>query len=367
MERRKPSIPFSHGSDRTGAAALNVTVGPPGLDLKRLSDFLEPNVSGLEGRLEAEVIEGGRSNLTYVVHDRARRWVLRRPPLAHVLPTAHDMKREWRIINALGPTGTPVPRGVAFCEDTSVIGAPFYLMEYLEGRVVRGRLPAGWPAEPDTGEAISAALVDALVRLHSVVPDDIGLADFGHPEGFLERQVERWWRQWEASKTRVLPAIDELRRRLESSVPAQGPSGIVHGDYRLDNVIFAPDDPGRIAAIVDWEMSTLGDPLCDLGLLLVYWVDNPDDPTAHGLAAAGATLQPGFYTRDRVIQEYTKRTDRDLSSLDWYVALGGYKLAIIAEGIHARFLMGATVGEGFERVGQMVPVLVEHALEALGG
>lgn len=327
-----------------------------------LRGFFERSVASTEGPLGADVIEGGRSNLTYVLHDRTRTWVLRRPPLAHVLPTAHDMKREWRIIKALGETGTPVPHCLAFCEDTDVIGVPFYVMDYVEGHVIRGQIPSAWPANEATGEAVSSALIDALTRLHCVLPDAIGLRDFGHPEGFLERQVRRWWKQWEASKTRELPTIDELHQKLESSVPAPTASGIVHGDYRLDNAIFAPDDPGRIAAIVDWEMATLGDPLCDLGLLLVYWVDDPRDPTARGLAGAGATLQPGFYSRDRIVQEYGQRSDRDLSNLDWYVALGGYKLAIIAEGIHARFLMGATVGEGFERVGQMVPTLVEQAL-----
>jgi aminoglycoside phosphotransferase (APT) family kinase protein len=341
------------------------TSDPPGVDTARLTAFFTREIDPLDGRLQAEVIEGGRSNLTYVLQGRARRWVLRRPPLAHVLPTAHDMRREWRVTRALGPTRTPVPNALAFCEDPAVIGAPFYVMEYVDGHVVRRALPEGWDPVAATGAAMSAALVESLVALHAVIPASVGLEDFGRPEGFLERQVGRWWKQWEASKTRELPAMDELHRRLTSSLPPPGDGCIVHGDYRLDNLIFSPQDPGRIAAVVDWEMSTLGDPLCDVGLLLVYWMDDPADPTMGGLGGGGATLLPGFYSRTEVAADYARRSGRDLSRLGWYVALGGFKLAAIAEGIHARYLMGKTVGEGFERIGGLVPVLVEQAIAGL--
>jgi aminoglycoside phosphotransferase (APT) family kinase protein len=336
---------------------------PPGLELTALRGFLSAHVGGLDGPLSAEVIAGGRSNLTYIVADGARRWVVRRPPLAHVLPTAHDMSREWRVMSALQGTGIPVPATVALCEDPSVIGAPFYVMEFVDGEVVRDRLPAAWPDTGETRRAMSAALVDVLLALHEVVPEEVGLADFGRPTGFLERQVRRWWTQWEASRTRELPAIDELHARLLAGIPEQTAPGIVHGDYRFDNVIFASDDPGRIAAVVDWEMSTIGDPLCDLGLLIVYWVDHPDDPAKGVHPGARGSLGAGFYGRDEVVAAYAARSTRDLTSLEWYVALGHYKLAIIAEGIHARFLMGMTVGEGFETMGPAVPLLVERALE----
>jgi aminoglycoside phosphotransferase (APT) family kinase protein len=336
---------------------------PPGLDLRALAAFLESHGVSIAGQLRAAVIAGGRSNLTYTVTDGARHWVVRRPPLAHVLPTAHDMSREWRVISALQDTEIPVPGAVVLCEDASVIGAPFYVMDFVEGHVVRDRLPEQWPATAATAQAMSEALVDTLLALHAVVPDAVGLADFGHPQGFLERQVRRWWQQWEASKTRELPAIDELHRRLLEAIPSQSAPGIVHGDYRFDNVIYAPEDPRRIVAVVDWEMSTVGDPLCDLGLLVVYWVTDPSDPAATALPSERVSLGEGFPTREEMLARYAAASGRDLTNLEWYVALGHYKLAIIAEGINARFLLGMTVGEGFETMGPAVPLIVDAALE----
>ena len=338
---------------------------PPGLDLEALAHYLEPIAGPLAGPLQGEVIPGGRSNLTYIVGDGTRRFVVRRPPLAHVLPTAHDMRREYTMKQALTQTDIPVPPLIALCTDESVIGAPFYVMEFVDGHVVRNEIPAAFADAPATRRAMSAALVATLTRLHAVDHGAIGLGDFGHPEGFLARQVRRWWQQWEASKTRELPAMDELHRRLEETLPPQSPPGIVHGDYRLDNVMFAPDDPSRIVAVLDWEMSTIGDPLCDLGLLLVYWADTEAEAAARTLHGRAITCEEGFFKRADIVAEYSRSTDRDLASLEWYVALGSYKLAIIAEGITARFLMGMTVGEGFEHVGTMVPVIAEGALESM--
>jgi aminoglycoside phosphotransferase (APT) family kinase protein len=338
---------------------------PPGLDLEALERYLAPRVGGLAGSLRGEVIPGGRSNLTYIVDDGERRFVVRRPPLAHVLPTAHDMAREYRVLAALAGTGIPVPQVIALCEDESVIGARFYVMEWIDGHVVRDALPAEFPDTPETRRAMSAALVATLLQLHDIDPDGVGLADFGHPDGFLGRQVRRWWQQWEASKTRDLPGIEELRRRLEETVPVQSAPGIVHGDYRLDNVMFAHADPARIVAVIDWEMCTIGDPLCDLGLLCVYWADDDSEAAARTLHGRAITVEDGFYKRADILRDYAAGTQRDLSALDWYIALGAYKLAIIAEGITARFLMGMTVGEGFETMGEMVPSIVAGGLEAL--
>jgi aminoglycoside phosphotransferase (APT) family kinase protein len=338
---------------------------PPGLDLEALARFLEPVTGPFKGPLHGEVIAGGRSNLTYVVGDGARRFVVRRPPLAHVLPTAHDMRREYTIIEALQHQDIAVPHQVAYCADESVIGAPFYVMDYLDGHVVRSALPASFPDTPATRRAMSAVLIATLLRLHAIEPAASGLGEFGHPEGFLARQVRRWWMQWEASKTRELPAMDELHSRLEATIPVQSPPGIVHGDYRLDNVMYAPDDPSTIVAVLDWEMSTVGDPLCDLGLLLVYWADSDGEVAARALHGRAITPEPGFFTRAEIVDTYAARSSRSLDSLDWYVALGAYKLAIISEGINARFLMGMTVGEGFEGVGAMVPAIVEGALDTM--
>jgi aminoglycoside phosphotransferase (APT) family kinase protein len=336
---------------------------PPGLDLPSLASYMAAGGVLPDGPLRAEVIAGGRSNLTYTVTDGSHRWVVRRPPLAHVLPTAHDMSREWRVISALQDTDIPVPGAVLFCGDLEVLGAPFYVMEFVDGHVVRDQLPEGWPETAATREAMATALVDTLLTLHGVVPDGVGLGDFGRPDGFLERQVRRWWQQWQASTTRELPAIEELHRRLLDGLPPQSAPGIVHGDYRFDNVIYAREDPGRIAAVVDWEMSTVGDPLCDLGLLVVYWVTDPADPAARALPGGRVGLGSGFPSRDEMIAAYASRSDRDLTHLEWYVALGHYKLAIIAEGINARFLLGMTIGEGFETMGPAVPLIVDGALD----
>jgi aminoglycoside phosphotransferase (APT) family kinase protein len=275
------------------------------------------------------------------------------------------MTREYRVLAALRDTDIPVPRVIVLCTDESILGSPFYVMDWVDGHVVRDQLPAAFPATAETRRDMAAVLVDTLTRLHAVVPDQVGLSDFGHPEGFLARQVRRWWQQWEASKTRELPAIEELHRRLEETLPVQSASGIVHGDYRLDNVMYAPDDPARIAAVLDWEMSTVGDPLCDLGLMMVYWADREDEPSAHMLQRHALTLDDGFYSRREMVDAYAQHSTRDLTALDWYAALGGYKVAIVLEGIQARFLMGMTVGEGFDGIGAAVPVIVEGALDAM--
>lgn len=340
------------------------TVAPPGLDLDNVARWLDPLVGGVHGALRAAVIAGGRSNLTYVIADDDREWVLRRPPLAHVLPTAHDMKREHTVMSALGPTDIPVPHTVGLCTDPEVLGVNFYVMERVRGHVIRDRLPDEYPDIADTRATLSRVLIETLARLHSVEPASVGLEGFGKPAGYLARQVNRWWMQWEASQTRELPAMSELKRRLEAGLPEQGPPGIVHGDYRLDNVMFAPTDPARICAILDWEMCTLGDPLADLGLLMVYWSDPGDSvELVSGLALSPITQEPGFMTRRELVDAYSQVSTRDLTNLAWYNCLGFYKLAIVAEGIHARFLMGQTVGEGFDLMGSRVPRLVEMALQ----
>ncbi len=354
------------GSRRQSVPLRAVTaqeLDPPGVDCGRVAEWLGPLVGGLDGDLRAELIEGGRSNLTYVIRDRGRSWVLRRPPLAHVLPTAHDMGREYRVLSALGPTGIPVPRTIGLCQDEAVLGVTFYVMERVEGYTIRDAYPPGLPDTPQARTAMSRSLVRTLAELHAVDPEAVGLGDFGRPDGYLERQVRRWWSQWEMSRTRELPSMDELRTRLQRGRPEQTAPGIVHGDYRLDNTLIDPHDPARIAAILDWEMCTLGDPLADLGLLLVYWADHTDDPERlAAFALSPLTAQAGFLSRAELVEEYRRQSSRPLDHLDWYVALGFYKLAIVAEGIHARFLMGMTVGEGFELMGPRVPHLVDQGL-----
>jgi aminoglycoside phosphotransferase (APT) family kinase protein len=333
---------------------------PPGVDLDRLRPWFAANVAGSTGgALSATLISGGRSNLTYAISDDGSRWVLRRPPLGHVLPTAHDMAREYKVLTALASTAVPVPATLAFCDDVAVNDAPFYVMELVDGRILRNGAEIA-TLTTDEARRCSEELIDVLAAIHAVDYETVGLGDFGHPDGYVERQVRRWGEQWERSKTRELPAIDELARRLRAAIPVSPPPTIVHGDYRLDNTMLAVDDPGRIVAVLDWEMATLGDPLADLGLYMLYYVR---DDAQTGNVGATISTDAGFLSRDDVIERYAKQSGRDVSQLDFYEALAAYKLAIILEGIHARFLMGKTVGDGFEHIGALVEVMVQGALD----
>ena len=336
------------------------TGGPEGVDLASLRRFFADHVNGADGRpLSAELIAGGRSNLTYCIGDDEHEWVLRRPPLGHVLPTAHDMGREYRVLTALADTDVPVPKTFAFCDDVAVNGAPFYVMERVHGRILRtGEEMVALTAEQ--AAACSRQLVDVLARIHGVDYGAVGLGDFGHPDGFMERQVRRWGEQRERSKAAELPEIDELGRRLRNALPESGPPTIVHGDYRLDNTMLADDDPGRVVAVLDWEMSTLGDPLADLGLFLLYWGQADAQIIATGEAIEE---HAGFASRDEIVEMYAEETRRSVDNLDFYVVFAFYKLAIIVEGIAARYRMGKTLGEGFEQMGQMVSSLVNEALD----
>ncbi|MEU5464916.1 phosphotransferase family protein [Streptomyces althioticus] len=332
---------------------------PPGLDLDRLRELLERERPGLlGGPLSGRLIEGGRSNLTYTVTDGAGTWVVRRPPLGHVLATAHDMKREHRVISALHPTRVPVPRPVLLCEDEEVLGAPFYVMEYVEGTPYRtaGQLA---PLGPERTRTAVLNLVDTLVDLHAVDPAEVGLADFGRPEGFLDRQLRRWGKQLDASRNRELAGIDELHAALGRELPVSPAPTVVHGDYRLDNALISDDESVR--AVLDWEMSTLGDPLTDLGLLVMYSspLGMPDSPVSTTAEA------PGHPTPAELIERYAERSGRDVSSVAWYTAFAWFKLAVILEGIHYRYTLGQTVGAGFDRIGDLVPVFIEHGLTTL--
>ncbi|TGB09337.1 phosphotransferase family protein [Streptomyces sp. MZ04] len=332
---------------------------PPGLDLDQLRGHLDRERPGLVGGpLTARLIEGGRSNLTYSVTDGTTRWVVRRPPLGHVLATAHDMKREHRVISALHPTDVPVPTPVLLCEDDSVIGAPFYVMEFVDGTPYRTADELA-PLGAERTRAAVNGLVDTLVDLHSVDPAAVGLGDFGRPDGFLDRQLRRWGKQLDASRNRDLAGIDELHAALGRKLPVSPAATVVHGDYRLDNVLIGPDD--KIKAILDWEMSTLGDPLTDLGLLVMYStrLELPNSPIS---TTAGA---PGHPAAAELVERYAARSGRDVSAVDWYTAFAWFKLAVILEGIHYRYTLGQTVGAGFDRIGELVPVFIEHGLTTL--
>ncbi|MFE9058229.1 phosphotransferase family protein [Streptomyces mutabilis] len=333
---------------------------PPGLDLDRLRGLLDRERPGLvTGPLSGRLIEGGRSNLTYAVSDGTARWVVRRPPLGHVLATAHDMKREHRVISALHPTDVPVPRPVLLCEDEDVLGSPFYVMEFVEGTPYRTAEQLA-PLGPERTRAAVLNLVDTLVGLHAVDPAEAGLGDFGRPDGFLDRQLRRWAKQLDASRNRDLAGIDELHATLGRELPDSPSPTVVHGDYRLDNVLIGGEND-EIRAVLDWEMSTLGDPLTDLGLLVMYSspLGMPDSPVSTTAQA------PGHPAPAELIERYAARSGRDVSAVAWYTAFAWFKLAVILEGIHYRYTLGQTVGRGFDRIGDLVPVFIEHGLTTL--
>ena len=326
-------------------------MNPIGLDLDKLASYMDT------GPLTGELIAGGKSNLTYRVQAGDRTWIVRRPPLGHVLATAHDMAREHRIITALRPTAVPVPRTIALCTDENVIGAPFYIMEFVDGAIYRTADQTAALGREKL-ERITDSLTDVLAKLHAVEPESVGLHDFGRPDGYMQRQLSRWGKQLAASRSRELPGIDELHARLEKNIPPAKHVGIVHGDYRLDNVIV-DGTTDTVTAVLDWEMSTLGDQLADLGLLLMYW-----ELLTKGGGLFGDPPPGDWYPTD-LPEKYARASGADLSTLNWYIAFANFKLAVIAEGIHFRFISGKTVGEGFERVGEGVPTFVARGHELL--
>jgi aminoglycoside phosphotransferase (APT) family kinase protein len=344
--------------------AIEGPQAPEGIDPAGVEEWLRRQVAELAPPLRYERIAGGRSNLTYAVSDdQGRRWALRRPPLGKRLGSAHDMGREHKVISALQATPVPVPPVVGICEDESVNGAPFYVMEFVEGPILRTRAEAELFPEESERQAIGERVVDTLVAIHDVVPDEVGLGDLGRKQEYVARQLRRWYGQWEKSKTRELTVVEDVHRRLAERIPDQGPAAIVHGDYRLDNMILAPS--GEVAAVVDWELCTLGDPLADVGLLMVYWSEPGDELIP---LMEPATTAPGFPSRDHLKQRYSARSGRDLSELDFYVALGYWKLAIILEGVFARYAAGqyGPSDEGFEQFANVVERLAYAAEEAAG-
>lgn len=350
----------------------------PGLDVARLDAWLHAHRPDLvdDTPLQAELLAGGRSNLTYRVDGARVPLVLRRPPLRHVQATAHDMAREHRVLSALGPTPVPVPTTYALVDDTdgaAGTGTPFFLMARVDGEALATpEQNARW--SPDDLRTLSLELAALLAELHAVDPHDVGLAELGRPDGFLDRQVRRWGVQLDGSRSRDVPALDELQERLRADVPATWRPALVHGDYRLDNALVARPSrdvagdarnarPPRVAAILDWEMATLGDAAVDLGMLGLYWelarVADDDHTVTAVDPAAG---YPGFA---ELVDAYADRLGTPPPDLAWYRAFAAYKLAVILEGVHLRFRAGGTVGDGFERVGDLVTPLAREGLARL--
>lgn len=333
-----------------------------GIDVDKVSAWLVDNIDGTRAPFSFDLIAGGRSNLTYRVTDAdGTRFVLRRPPLGHVLATAHDMAREFRIIAAVGSTKVPVPRALGLCTDENVNGANFYVMGFVDGVVLDSAdKAAALPTE--LRPAAAHHLIDVLAELHAVDVDAVGLGDLARRDGYIERQLKRWSTQWENSKTRDLPEIDEVVRRLSSHVPRQQGVVIAHGDYRFGNCLTDVAS-GRIAAVLDWELCTLGDPLADLGYLGVYWSDGP----SNALRANDPTPAGGFPPYRDLVERYADRTGRDVSAVDYYVAFSCWRLAVISEGVYARYLhgaMGKQEGIDLSTMKMGTEGLVQRALEA---
>jgi aminoglycoside phosphotransferase (APT) family kinase protein len=333
-----------------------------GIDKIGVEGWFSQHLDNFEAPLQFERIAGGLSNLTFRVTDASgRRWALRRPPLGARLASAHDMGREHKILAALQSAEVPVPPLVGLCEDESVTGAPFYVMDFVEGPILRGTAEAeAFPDEADR-HAIGIRVADTLAQIHAVDPDAVGLGDLGRKEDYVARQLRRWQGQWEKSKTRELPIVDRVHDRLAARIPEQGPATLVHGDYRLDNMILSPS--GEVAAVVDWELCTLGDPLADVGTLMAYWPERADGSATLGQPA---NLAPGFPSRAELTTRYAERSGRDISELDYFLALGYWKLAIILEGVYARYSAGA-YGEphaGMDQFARLVERLAEAAEEA---
>jgi aminoglycoside phosphotransferase (APT) family kinase protein len=333
-----------------------------GLDRARLEAWFREAVPGAEPPLRYERIAGGRSNLTYRVLDAGDgRFILRRPPLGDRLGSAHDMGREHRILAGLADTAVPTPRPLAMCTDESVTGAEFYVMELVEGLVLRDEADVAAAFGEAERRPLGDALVDTLADLHAVDPDAAGLGELGRRDGYAERQLKRWMRQWEASKTRELEAMEETHRLLSARVPEQRETSLVHGDYRLDNVIVTPR--GEIAAVLDWELCTLGDPLADVGQLMVYWAEQSDQVVP---LTRAPTLAPGLPLRAELVERYAARSGRDVSGLDFFVALAYWKLAAILEGVYARYSAGqyGETSDEYTSFGTIVEQLADAALVA---
>ncbi len=310
---------------------------PDGIKVDRVTEWLAAHVPGAEGPFRFDVIAGGHSNLTYrVVGADGTAFVLRRPPLGHVLASAHDMGREHRIIAALQQSAVPVPPSLGFCDDHEVTGAPFYVMGFVDGHVLRERDTAEAVLDEAARRRASESIVDTMAAIHAVDLDAVGLADLGKHDGYIARQLKRWYGQWNAQKTRDIAAVDDVHDELLARIPEQGPAALVHGDYRLDNCMVA--STGEVVAVLDWEIATLGDPLADVGLLQVYWTGPDDEASAW---QGSASTAKGFLNRAELNERYAAASGRDLANLPFYTAFAYWKLACILEGVYARYLGGA--------------------------
>jgi aminoglycoside phosphotransferase (APT) family kinase protein len=334
------------------------------LDEARLREYLQGRLPGTEHGLRVRQFGGGAANLTYLLDFEGQEYVLRRPPLGPVAPSAHDMGREFRVLSLLHRVFAPAPRAFLFCEDPVVLGAPFFVMERRCGVVVRRTLPSLYAGQEDAPRRMGEALVDALADLHAVDYAAIGLEGLGKPAGFVDRQIEGWRRRWEASRLENVPDMEWVHCWLADHRPDGGSASVIHNDYKLDNAMLAAEDPGRLVAVFDWDMCTLGDPLSDLGALLTYWSE-PGDPPAYRATAMMPT-DPRFPSREDLVRRYAERSGRDVSGIGFYHVLGLYRLAVIAAQIYFRFRKGQTQDQRFAAFGPTIPVVAAFARARAG-
>ncbi|HEX2368691.1 MAG TPA: phosphotransferase family protein [Acidimicrobiia bacterium] len=332
------------------------------LDRERLASYLVSRLAGAEGPMEVSQFAGGHANLTYQLRFGSTEYVLRRPPLGPVAPTSHDMGREYRVLSTLWSAFPLAPRAYLHCDDLSVIGTEFFIMERRHGVVVRDQVPAvfGGGADPVANRQLSEVVIDTLADFHAVDPAEAGLGDLGHPEGFLERQVGGWIERFRRASTTPIPVADELASWLPARIPDSPAPTLVHNDWRLDNMAVHPDDPARCVAVYDWDMTTRGDPMADLGTLLAVWYRADEIPSALNPMP---TTVPGFMDRDAAAHRYAKGSGRDLADLPWYVVFGSFKMAVILQQIHLRWLHGQTRDARFATMGDAADQLFRLAAD----
>lgn len=347
-----------NGTDQAGAIRSGEE-----LDVGRLTVWLEGRLPNGGGAVEVSQFPHGHSNLTYLLRAGPAEYVLRRPPFGNLVKTAHDMGREFRMLQALAPVFPEAPRPLIHCDDGSVLGAPFYLMERRRGIVLRKSLPPGVEVSPILAGRVSGSLVESLVRLHAVDYHAAGLGGYGHPAGYVGRQVKGWTERYHAAATEPVPDMDAVSVWMAGRMPAEPGAAVIHNDYKFDNLLLDPVDPARVVALLDWEMATVGDPLMDLGSALAYWIE-PADPPELKAAAMGPTFLPGMWSRERMAGEYARRAGRSVEGIAFHYCFGLFKVAVIVQQIHARYLRGQTRDPRFAGMNQMVAVLARQAARA---
>jgi len=332
------------------------------LDLAKLEPFLRAHYPNDSGALIVRQYPSGHSNLTYSVHLGSREMVLRRPPFGSKVKTAHDMGREYRVLSRLHAHYPPAPHVLLFCDDASVLGAPFYLMNPIHGVILRRDIPSGLNFSPETARRVCDSFLDNLALLHSLDYNAVGLADLGKPQGYLERQVRGWIERYHGSKTHDIPEVETIAKWIQQHMPGSSGAALIHNDYKYDNVVLDPNDLARIIGVLDWEMCTIGDPLTDLGSALAYWVDANDPPEILE-TRWGPTTYPGSLTRAQLVQRYAQKTGRDVSEMAFYLVFARFKIAVIVQQIYYRYQQGLTHDERFATMSQRIELLLRAALQ----